>query len=111
MSQAVSAILDVENILEETPYYLEVGSPGVDRPLTRLKDFDRYKGQSARIEVDTAIDGRKRFKGTLNGLKGDRVLIAIEEGEKEIPFPDIQTARLMVKEELIDSTKQKKKKF
>lgn len=112
LSQAVSAVLDVENILEDTAYYLEVSSPGIDRPLTRLKDFDRYVGQEARIEVETAVDGRKRFRGLLKGRKGDHILIAVEDsGDHEIPFPNIQKAKLMVKESLIDSTKQKKKKF
>jgi len=49
LSQAISAVLDVENVLNDASYYLEVGSPGIDRPLTRLKDFDRYAGQQARI--------------------------------------------------------------
>jgi len=111
LSQAVSVILDVENVLEDTSYYLEVGSPGIERPLTRLKDFDRYAGQEARIEVDPAIDGRKRFRGLLKGLKGDRVLIAIEEGEKEIPFTDIHHAKLVIKDEVIHPAQQKKKKF
>ncbi len=111
VSQAVSAILDVENILEETPYYLEVGSPGIDRPLTRLKDFERYAGQEARIEVDTPISGRKRFKGVLAGVKGNDVLMTLETGEAEIPFSDITHAKLAVKEDLINATKQKKKKF
>jgi ribosome maturation factor RimP len=110
LSQAISAILDVENVLDDASYYLEVGSPGIDRPLTRLKDFDRYAGQQARIEIDPGINGRKRFKGALKGRKGDHVLITLEEGgEQEIPFHSIQKAKLMVEDDFVKSKPIKKK--
>lgn len=108
LSQAISAVLDVENTMEDSAYYLEVGSPGIDRPLTRLKDFDRYAGQEAKIEIEPAIDGRKRFRGTLKGLKGEQVLLATEEGEKSIPFSSIERAKLVVPEQVIQPKQPKK---
>ena len=108
LSQAISVVLDVENVLEDSPYYLEVGSPGIDRPLTRLKDFDRFAGQEARLEIEPAVDGRKRFKGTLKGTKGDHILIALEDGEKTIPFSSIERAKLIVPEEVIQPKQPKK---
>ena len=110
LSQAISAVLDVENVLNDASYYLEVGSPGIDRPLTRLKDFDRYAGQQARIEVDPAIDGRKRFNGCLKGLRGgDHVLISLAEGDREIPFHCIQKAKLVVEDNFVKNKPIKKK--
>jgi ribosome maturation factor RimP len=81
ISTAVSAVLDVEDPIEEN-YVLEVSSPGIDRPLTRLKDFEMWKGWEARVETTELIDGRRRFKGTLAGTEGDEVLIEIEEGKE-----------------------------
>lgn len=78
ISTAVSAALDVEDPITEA-YTLEVSSPGIDRPLTRLKDFDIWEGYEARLETEAQIDGRRRFKGTLAGTEGDEVLINIEE--------------------------------
>ncbi|MBN2741839.1 MAG: ribosome maturation factor RimP, partial [Rhodobacteraceae bacterium] len=76
ISTAVSATLDVEDPIEEN-YTLEVSSPGIDRPLTRLKDFDNFEGHEAKIETFELIDGRKRFKGELRGTEGNEVLIEI----------------------------------
>jgi ribosome maturation factor RimP len=75
----VSAVLDVEDPLEDA-YTLEVSSPGIDRPLTRLKDFETFEGYEAKIETTEMIDGRRRFKGVLAGIEGDEVLLNIEEG-------------------------------
>jgi ribosome maturation factor RimP len=108
LSQAISVVLDVENTLEDSSYYLEVGSPGIDRPLTRLKDFDRYAGQEAKMEIEPALEGRKRFRGLLKGTNGDHILIATDEGEKTIPFSSIEKAKLIVPEEVIQPKQQKK---
>ena len=108
LSQAISVLLDVENVLEDSPYYLEVGSPGIDRPLTRLKDFERFAGQEARLELDTPVDGRKRFRGTLKGLKGEQVLLLTEDGEKIIPFSSIERAKLMIPEQVVQPKQPKK---
>ena len=86
----VSAVLDVEDpILED--YTLEVSSPGIDRPLTRLKDFEMFEGYEAKIETDELIDGRRRFKGELAGVEGDEVLINVEEGTIGLKFDWLST--------------------
>jgi len=83
ISTAVSAVLDVEDPISET-YTLEVSSPGIDRPLTRLKDFETFEGYEARIETEEMIDGRRRFKGVIAGVEDDEVLINIEgQGDEE----------------------------
>ncbi len=83
ISTAVSAVLDVEDPIVEA-YTLEVSSPGIDRPLTRLKDFDQWAGYVAKIETTELIDGRRRFKGTLAGTEGDEVLITLDDQAEEI---------------------------
>ena len=104
ISTAVSAVLDVEDPIEEN-YVLEVSSPGIDRPLTRLKDFDMWLDYEARIETTELIDGRRRFKGTLQGTEGDEVLIEIEEGGQPLTiglkFDWLSDAKLILTDELI----------
>ncbi|MEM5520744.1 ribosome maturation factor RimP [Sulfitobacter sp. AS59] len=100
VSQAVSAVLDVEDpIIEE--YTLEVSSPGIDRPLTRLKDFDMFEGYEAKIETGDLIDGRRRFKGALAGIDGDEVLINVEEGTIGLKFDWLTDAKLVLTDDLI----------
>ncbi|MBQ0805478.1 MULTISPECIES: ribosome maturation factor RimP [unclassified Sulfitobacter] len=100
VSQAVSAVLDVEDpIVEE--YTLEVSSPGIDRPLTRLKDFDMFEGYEAKIETGDLIDGRRRFKGALAGVDGDEVLINVEEGTIGLKFDWLTDAKLVLTDDLI----------
>ena len=84
ISHAVSALLDVEDPISSA-YTLEVSSPGIDRPLTRLKDFERFKGLEARIETDLPLEGRKRFRGVLYGVEGDKVLIALDARTAQPP--------------------------
>lgn len=104
ISTAVSAALDVEDPLDDA-YTLEVSSPGIDRPLTRLKDFDAWNGYEARIETTELIDGRRRFKGTLAGVEGDEVLIELDEGEEAVTiglkFDWLSDAKLILTEDLI----------
>ncbi|QPM91435.1 ribosome maturation factor RimP [Pseudooceanicola algae] len=104
ISNAVAATLDVEDPITET-YNLEVSSPGIDRPLTRLKDFDTYEGYDARIETSELIDGRKRFKGVLAGIEGNDVLINIEDQGAEVTvglsFDWLAEAKLVLTDELI----------
>jgi ribosome maturation factor RimP len=100
VSQAVSAVLDVEDpIVDE--YTLEVSSPGIDRPLTRLKDFDMFEGYEAKIETGDLIDGRRRFKGALAGIDGDEVLINVEEGTIGLKFDWLTDAKLVLTDDLI----------
>lgn len=112
ISTAVSAVLDVEDPIEDN-YILEVSSPGIDRPLTRLKDFDLWSGWEARIETTELIDGRRRFKGTLAGTDGDEVLIEIEEGAETLTiglkFDWLSDAKLILTDELITEMLRQKK--
>jgi ribosome maturation factor RimP len=112
ISTAVSAVLDVEDPLEDN-YILEVSSPGIDRPLTRFKDFEVWKGWEARIETGELIDGRRRFKGTLAGTEGDEVLIELEEGEERVTiglkFDWLSDAKLILTDELIAEMLRQKK--
>lgn len=100
ISTAVSAVLDVEDPILDA-YTLEVSSPGIDRPLTRLKDFDQWQGFEAKIETEELIDGRRRFKGELAGIEGDEVLIEIEEGTIGLKFEWLSDAKLVLTDELI----------
>lgn len=112
ISVAVSATLDVEDPLEEA-YHLEVSSPGIDRPLTRLKDFETFEGYEARLETDQQIDGRKRWKGVLAGVEGGEVLLnIIEAGEEQtigLQFDWLSDAKLVLTDELIREMLRQKK--
>lgn len=102
LSRAFSALMDeIDPISGE--YTLEVSSPGVDRPLTRLKDFVEYEGFEARLELDRMAEGRKRFRGILAGVEGDNVAIDLE-GEAEtalVPFAWVVEAKLVLTDELM----------
>ncbi|MCA8881500.1 MAG: ribosome maturation factor RimP [Rhodobacteraceae bacterium] len=100
ISTAVSAVLDVEDPLDDA-YTLEVSSPGIDRPLTRLKDFDAWSGYDAKIETTEMIDGRRRFRGTLAGTEADEVLLEIEEGTIGLKFDWLSDAKLVLTDDLI----------
>ncbi|MBC7675610.1 MAG: ribosome maturation factor RimP [Rhodoferax sp.] len=112
ISTAVSVALDVEDPVEDQ-YILEVSSPGIDRPLTRLKDFEMWKGYEARIETTELIDGRRRFKGLLQGVEGEEVLIELEEGPEAVTiglqFEWLSDAKLVLTDDLIaEMLKQRK---
>ncbi|NRA98770.1 MAG: ribosome maturation factor RimP [Rhodobacteraceae bacterium] len=104
ISTALSATLDVEDPIEEA-YTLEVSSPGIDRPLTRLKDFDAWAGYEAKVETTELIDGRRRFKGELAGTEGDEVLITIEDQGEDVTiglnFDWLSDAKLVLTDDLI----------
>jgi ribosome maturation factor RimP len=100
ISTAVSALMDVEDPIIEA-YTLEVSSPGIDRPLTRLKDFDQWAGYNAKIETEQLIDGRRRFKGLLAGVEGDEILITIDEGTIGLKFDWLADAKLLLTDDLI----------
>ena len=100
ISQSISAVMDVEDpILDE--YTLEESSPGIDRPLTRLKDFEMFEGYEAKIETGELIDGRRRFKGELAGVEDDEVLINVEEGTIGLKFDWLTDAKLVLTDDLI----------
>jgi ribosome maturation factor RimP len=109
LSRAVSEVLDAADPISGE-YLLEVSSPGVDRPLTRLSDFDLFEGFEARLETDRMIEGRKRFKGVLAGIDGDNVAIDLE-GEEDtalIPFAWLTDAKLVLTDELLKAGAQKR---
>jgi len=102
LSRAISEVMDAADPISGE-YTLEVSSPGIDRPLTRLKDFETYEGLEARIELDRLAEGRKRFRGTVAGVEDNSIGIDME-GEEEtvfIPFPWIVEAKLVLTDELM----------
>lgn len=102
VSRAVSAVLDVEDPITD-PYTLEVSSPGIDRPLTRPKDYVRWAGHIARLETALPVENRRRFKGTLLGLDDNLVRLRLEDGtETSVPLEAITRAKLELTDRLIE---------
>lgn len=101
ISRAVSAVLDVEDPISGE-YVLEVSSPGIDRPLTRLKDFETYAGHEAKLETHEMIDGRRRFKGVLQGTEDGEVLVEIgDDTVIGLGFDMLSDAKLVLTDALI----------
>ncbi len=103
ISRSVSALLDVEDPIAGA-YTLEVSSPGLDRPLTRLKDFERFAGFTAKLEARMPVDGRKRFKGALKGVDGDDVLLDTDLGPARVAFDNVLRAKLVITDALLRAT-------
>jgi ribosome maturation factor RimP len=104
LSRRLSDLLDEADPIEGA-YRLEVSSPGIDRPLTRLSDFDDWKGHDARIVLAEKLDGRKVFNGNLRGTEGEAVLIEVPvQGALALPFAAIQSAKLVMTDRLIAAT-------
>lgn len=105
-SKAVSPVLDVEDPIDRA-YHLELSSPGIDRPLVRVSDFARWAGHLAKVEMEVPVDGRKRFKGLIEGVEGELALIRRDDAAKDeqvqakLPIADIGEARLILTDELI----------
>jgi ribosome maturation factor RimP len=102
LSSALSDFLDAEPDVLEGEFDLEVSSPGIDRPLTRLTDFARWAGHEAKIETAAMIDGRKRFRGILKGLDGSDVVIESGKDTVTLPFRAITDAKLVLTDKLIE---------
>mgnify|MGYP002642011014 CR=1 FL=1 len=104
VSRTVSVLLDVADPIADA-YELEVSSPGLDRPLTRAKDFQIYSGSEARVELKDAVEGRRRFRGRLLGLDGDvvRMVVPLDAVETEfaLPFEAIEKAKIVLTDELL----------
>ena len=108
ISTGISAVLDVEDPILDT-YNLEVSSPGIDRPLTRIKDFEAFEGYEAKIETVDLIEGQKRFKGTLAGINGSEILINLDKDTIGLEFDWLAEAKLVLTDELVkEMLKQKK---
>ncbi len=103
LSRELSSAMEVEDPIEDA-YVLEVSSPGIDRPLTSLRDFDHYTGYLARIELDRLVEGRKRFRGVLAGVEDGHVDINLDgetDSTASIPFEWIAESKLLITDELI----------
>jgi ribosome maturation factor RimP len=104
ISHSVSALLDVADPIAGA-YMLEISSPGIDRPLTRPEDYERFSGFEARIDLARPIGGRKRFRGRLLGTSAGRVRLATEAGETELPLEDVARAKLVLTDELLAASR------
>lgn len=106
ISRSVSALLDVADPIAGA-YTLEVSSPGIDRPLTRPEDYDRFAGFEARIDLSAPLDGRKRYRGRLLGRAGDWVRLAGDGGEARLPLAAIARAKLVLTDDLLAQAQRK----
>jgi ribosome maturation factor RimP len=106
LSNAISTAFEQDDPFEGQ-YVLEVSSPGIDRPLTRRRDFETYAGHEARLDLKFPLDGRKRLRGTLKGLRGEDIVVETElgpekgRGELSVPYMSIGEAKLVLTDELI----------
>ncbi len=109
LSRRLSEILDALDGTPDDPideaYRLEVSSPGIDRPLTRLSDFADWAGHEARIKLAEPIEGRKMFDADLKGVEGEDVLVVAKHGAMQFPFAAIAAAKLILTDKLIKATK------
>ena len=104
ISRRLSEVLDLCDPIEGS-YRLEVSSPGIDRPLTRLKDFSDWAGHEARVTLAGPHEGRKNFSGTLQGVEGEQVLVLAKDGQVHaLSFPEIASAKLLLTDKLIAAT-------
>ena len=110
ISRALSALLDVEDPIKDA-FTLEVSSAGLDRPLTRLTDFERFTGFKAKAETRHLVDGRRRFSGIIAGVEGDQIVLRTEDGEPEssdearLNFGDLAKAKLVATDERFELAK------
>jgi ribosome maturation factor RimP len=115
VSRALSPVLDVADLIDRA-YRLEISSPGLDRPLVRRSDFERYAGQLVKIEMATPVEGRRRFRGTLVGVEGDDARIRRDdaaEGEAAeiaLPIGEMDEAKLVLTDALIAESLRRGKK-
>ncbi|MCK5375055.1 MAG: ribosome maturation factor RimP [Alphaproteobacteria bacterium] len=104
ISRAISAVMDVEDPINGA-YRLEVSSPGIDRMLIKEKDFEDYKGFEAKLEALTPNEnGQKRFRGIINGIKDNNILVTTDTGDVEIPYTSLAQAKLILTDKLIKNT-------
>jgi ribosome maturation factor RimP len=104
ISRRLSDWLDAHDPIEGS-YRLEVSSPGIDRPLTRLKDYADWAGHQARITLKDPRDGRKQFSGTLEGVDGDKIKLTDKAGDHHaLPFSEVSSAKLLLTDKLINAT-------
>jgi ribosome maturation factor RimP len=111
-SRAVSPAIDVEDPIKGG-YRLELSSPGIDRPLVRLSDFERAKGDEAKIEMNAMIDGRKRFRGEIAGVEEEFALIRGKDTDQtfRLAIPEMMEAKLVLTDALIKKTMKREKQL
>jgi ribosome maturation factor RimP len=103
ISKTLSAVLDVADPISDR-YALEVSSPGIDRPLIKLDDFDRFKGFEAKVDLKELVGPRKHFSGRLDGVKDNMILMTLEKSEAvELPYELLHRAKLILTDALIDA--------
>jgi ribosome maturation factor RimP len=96
VSRAISQLLDANENLIAGAYRLEVSSPGIERPLVKARDYERYRGREVKLATRSVVHERKHFSGTLVGLSGDQVVLTEEDGNQvQVPFSEIQKAHLV----------------
>jgi ribosome maturation factor RimP len=100
LSHAISAALDVEDPIE-TAYDLEVSSPGLDRPLVRLNDFERFQGFEARVELTRPIDGQRKYIGRLLGVEDGTIRLRADGADVAVPHGDVRRAKLVITDDLL----------
>ncbi|WP_404365035.1 ribosome maturation factor RimP [Marinobacter sp.] len=94
VSRQVSAVMDVEDPVQ-TEYTLEVSSPGMDRPLFRLEQYDEFAGHRVQIRLRMAFEGRRKFQGLLKGIEGEDVVVVVDDHEYLLPFDSIERANIV----------------
>ena len=105
VSDVIDALEEQGEVLVEGAYRLEVSSPGIDRPLTRLKDFAAWTGHEAKLSLSEKADGHRNLRGDLAGVDGDTVVIEDRKnGTVRVPFADIHSAKLVLTDKLIAAT-------
>lgn len=100
LSRALAPVFDLEDPIKEE-YDLEISSPGIDRPLMRIEDFERFVGDVAKCETASMVNGQRRFKGEIVGVEGDVIVLATEQGEARLRFSALSDARLVLTDKLI----------
>jgi ribosome maturation factor RimP len=103
ISRRLSDLLDDKDPIGGS-YRLEVSSPGIDRPLTRRKDFADWAGHEARLKLAESLEGAKQVSGTIRGIDGDIISVATPKGLREVPFKSIASAKLLLTDKLINAT-------
>lgn len=101
LSRALSPVFDLEDPIQGE-FDLEISSPGIDRPLMSLEDFERFVGHEAKLETAVMTDGRRRYKGLIQAVEGDVIVLATDQGEHRLHFAALSDARLVLTDKLIE---------
>ncbi len=100
LSRALAPVFDLEDPIQ-SEYDLEISSPGIDRPLMRIEDFERFKGHQAKLETAALTDNQRRFKGVISAVEGDVIVLTTDQGETRLKFAQLSDARLVLTDQLI----------